>query len=109
MLRGKRACTPASRALDPFLSPEGGRVIWSSWESLEVGSPGWENLELSGGTWARLDVSMPFLQSEDVSFLYHPCAHPWLKLQLALLAHTCVAQPSVAPDSSLTQDRVSAC
>lgn len=52
---------------------------------------------------------MPFLQSEDISFLYHPCAHPWLKLQLALLAHTCVAQPSLAPDSSLTQDRVSAC
>uniref|UniRef100_A0A8C6FLH1 Tumor protein p53 inducible protein 13 n=1 Tax=Moschus moschiferus TaxID=68415 RepID=A0A8C6FLH1_MOSMO len=44
-------------------------------------------------------------QAEDVSFLYHPCAHPWLKLQLALLAHTCVAQPLLAPDSSLTQDR----
>lgn len=44
-------------------------------------------------------------QAEDVSFLYHPCAHPWLKLQLALLAHVCVAQPSLASDSSLTQDR----
>ncbi|XP_058416182.1 tumor protein p53-inducible protein 13 isoform X2 [Diceros bicornis minor] len=44
-------------------------------------------------------------QAEGVSFLYHPCAHPWLKLQLALLAHVCVAQPSLAPDSSLTQDR----
>ncbi|XP_043759213.1 tumor protein p53-inducible protein 13 isoform X1 [Cervus elaphus] len=44
-------------------------------------------------------------QAEDVSFLYHPCAHPWLKLQLALLAHTCVAQPLLASDSSLTQDR----
>ncbi|MBW02852.1 Tumor protein p53-inducible protein 13, partial [Eschrichtius robustus] len=44
-------------------------------------------------------------QAEDVSFLYHPCAHPWLKLQLAFLAHICVAQPLLAPDSSLTQDR----
>ncbi|XP_008146066.2 tumor protein p53-inducible protein 13 [Eptesicus fuscus] len=44
-------------------------------------------------------------QAEDVSFLYHPCAHPWLKLQLVLLAHVHVAQPSLAPDSSLTQDR----
>uniref|UniRef100_A0A481BAR7 Tumor protein p53-inducible protein 13 isoform a n=1 Tax=Sus scrofa TaxID=9823 RepID=A0A481BAR7_PIG len=44
-------------------------------------------------------------QAKDVSFLYHPCAHPWLKLQLALLAHICVAQPSLTPDPSLTQDR----
>ncbi|XP_057572228.1 tumor protein p53-inducible protein 13 isoform X2 [Hippopotamus amphibius kiboko] len=44
-------------------------------------------------------------QAENVSFLYHPCAHPWLKLQLALLAHICVSQPSLAPDSSLTQNR----
>ncbi|XP_006874244.1 PREDICTED: tumor protein p53-inducible protein 13 [Chrysochloris asiatica] len=43
--------------------------------------------------------------AEDVSFLYHPCAHPWLKIQLALLAHVCVAQPSLAPDPSLTQAR----
>nr|XP_035967812.1 tumor protein p53-inducible protein 13 isoform X2 [Halichoerus grypus] len=43
--------------------------------------------------------------AEDVSFLYHPCVHPWLKLQLALLARVCVAQPSLAPDSSLTQER----
>ncbi|KAM9209874.1 tumor protein p53-inducible protein 13 isoform 2-T2 [Dugong dugon] len=43
--------------------------------------------------------------AEDVSFLYHPCAHPWLKIQLALLARVCVARPSLAPDSSLTQDR----
>lgn len=56
---------------------------------------------------AWLNVSMPLLQAEDVTFLYHPCAHPWLKLQLALLAHVCVAQPSLAPDSSLTQERVS--
>ncbi|XP_066219711.1 tumor protein p53-inducible protein 13 isoform X4 [Saccopteryx leptura] len=44
-------------------------------------------------------------QAEDVSFLYHPCAHPWLKLQLALLAHSYVAQPSLVPDSTLTQVR----
>ncbi|KAL2765509.1 tumor protein p53-inducible protein 13 isoform b, partial [Daubentonia madagascariensis] len=44
-------------------------------------------------------------QAEDVTFLYHPCAHPWLKLQLALLAHICVAKPSLTPDSNLTQDR----
>ncbi|XP_032135238.1 tumor protein p53-inducible protein 13 isoform X1 [Sapajus apella] len=44
-------------------------------------------------------------KAEDVTFLYHPCAHPWLKLQLALLAYACVANPSLAPDSSLTQDR----
>ncbi|XP_066119246.1 tumor protein p53-inducible protein 13 isoform X1 [Saccopteryx bilineata] len=44
-------------------------------------------------------------QAEDVSFLYHPCAHPWLKLQLALLAHSYVAQPSLVPDSTLTQAR----
>ncbi|XP_049717133.1 tumor protein p53-inducible protein 13 isoform X3 [Elephas maximus indicus] len=46
--------------------------------------------------------------AEDVSFLYHPCAHPWLKIQLALLAHVCVAQPSLVPDSSLTRDRAPA-
>lgn len=44
-------------------------------------------------------------QAEDVTFLYHPCAHPWLKLQLVLLAHVCVAKPSLAPDSNLTRDR----
>lgn len=44
-------------------------------------------------------------QAEDARFLYHPCAHPWLKLQLVLLAHVHVAQPSLAPDSSLAQDR----
>lgn len=69
--------------------------------------PGWENLGFSRKDEAWLDVSESFLQAEDVSFLYHPCAHPWLKLQLALLAHVHVAQPSLAPDSSLTQDRVS--
>ncbi|KAM6164372.1 tumor protein p53-inducible protein 13 [Rhynchocyon petersi] len=42
---------------------------------------------------------------KDVSFLYHPCAHPWLKIQLALLAHVCVSQPLLTPDSSLTQAR----
>ncbi|XP_063484783.1 tumor protein p53-inducible protein 13 isoform X1 [Symphalangus syndactylus] len=44
-------------------------------------------------------------QAEDVTFLYHPCAHPWLKLQLALLAYACMANPSLTPDSSLTHDR----
>ncbi|XP_047292956.1 tumor protein p53-inducible protein 13 isoform X2 [Homo sapiens] len=44
-------------------------------------------------------------QAEDVTFLYHPCAHPWLKLQLALLAYACMANPSLTPDFSLTQDR----
>ncbi|XP_023575700.1 tumor protein p53-inducible protein 13 isoform X2 [Octodon degus] len=44
-------------------------------------------------------------QEEDVTFLYHPCAHPWLKLQLALLAHVCVSKPSLIPDSNLTWDR----
>nr|XP_011731091.1 tumor protein p53-inducible protein 13 isoform X1 [Macaca nemestrina] len=44
-------------------------------------------------------------RAEDVTFLYHPCAHPWLKFQLALLAYACMANPSLAPDSSLTQDR----
>ncbi|XP_006891042.1 PREDICTED: tumor protein p53-inducible protein 13 [Elephantulus edwardii] len=43
--------------------------------------------------------------AEDVSFLYHPCAHPWLKIQLALLARVCVPEPSLTPDSNLTQDR----
>ncbi|MEJ1287654.1 transformation related protein 53 inducible protein 13 [Cricetulus griseus] len=44
-------------------------------------------------------------QLDGVAFLYHPCAHPWLKLQLALLAHMCVAKPTLIPDSSLTWDR----
>ncbi|XP_023420808.1 tumor protein p53-inducible protein 13 isoform X3 [Cavia porcellus] len=44
-------------------------------------------------------------QAEDVTFLYHPCAHPWLKLQLALLAHVCVAKPSLIPDYTLNRDR----
>ncbi|XP_037347518.1 tumor protein p53-inducible protein 13 isoform X2 [Talpa occidentalis] len=47
-------------------------------------------------------------KAENASFLYHPCAHPWLKLQLALLAHIFVAQPSLTPDPSLSQDRVPA-
>ncbi|KAM5307844.1 tumor protein p53-inducible protein 13 isoform 3-T3 [Glossophaga mutica] len=47
-------------------------------------------------------------QGADISFLYHPCAHPWLKLQLSLLAHVYMAQPSLAPDSSLTRDRAQA-
>ncbi|XP_004857116.1 tumor protein p53-inducible protein 13 isoform X2 [Heterocephalus glaber] len=44
-------------------------------------------------------------QVEAVTFLYHPCAHPWLKLQLAFLARVCVAKPLLKPDSNLTRDR----
>ncbi|XP_051035908.1 tumor protein p53-inducible protein 13 isoform X2 [Phodopus roborovskii] len=44
-------------------------------------------------------------QLDGVAFLYHPCAHPWLKLQLALLAHVCVAKPTLIPDTNLTWDR----
>ncbi|XP_002718953.2 tumor protein p53-inducible protein 13 isoform X2 [Oryctolagus cuniculus] len=44
-------------------------------------------------------------QAKAVGFLYHPCAHPWLKLRLALLAHTLVTKPPLAPDSSLTRER----
>ncbi|XP_069883478.1 tumor protein p53-inducible protein 13 isoform X3 [Dipodomys merriami] len=44
-------------------------------------------------------------QAEGVAFLYHPCAHPWLKLQLVLLAHICVSNPTVIPDSNLIRDR----
>jgi hypothetical protein len=54
-----------------------------------------------------LGVSVLFLQAEGVTFLYHPCAHPWLKLQFALLAHVCVAKPTLTPDSNLTRDWVS--
>ncbi|XP_028615128.1 tumor protein p53-inducible protein 13 isoform X1 [Grammomys surdaster] len=44
-------------------------------------------------------------QAEDITFFYHPCAHPWLKLQLAVLAHVCVSKPILIPDFSLTWDR----
>lgn len=44
-------------------------------------------------------------QGEGITFFYHPCTHPWLKLQLALLAHVCVAKPTLIPDSNLTWDR----
>lgn len=44
-------------------------------------------------------------QAEGIAFFYHPCAHPWLKLQLALLAHLYVAKPTLIPDFSLTWDR----
>ncbi|XP_010640543.1 tumor protein p53-inducible protein 13 isoform X2 [Fukomys damarensis] len=44
-------------------------------------------------------------QAEAITFLYHPCAHPWLKLQLAFLAHVCVVKPLLIPDSNLTRDR----
>ncbi|XP_044532231.1 tumor protein p53-inducible protein 13 isoform X2 [Gracilinanus agilis] len=39
----------------------------------------------------------------SITFLYHPCAHPRLKLQLALLAHACVSQPVLTPHLGLTQ------
>ncbi|XP_005349550.1 tumor protein p53-inducible protein 13 [Microtus ochrogaster] len=44
-------------------------------------------------------------QVDGVAFLYHPCAHPWLKFQLAFLAHVCVAKPTLIPDSNLTWAR----
>lgn len=45
------------------------------------------------------------VQPEAIAFLYHPCAHPWLKLQLALLAHASVPKPWLVPDSSLPRNR----
>lgn len=44
-------------------------------------------------------------QAEGVTFFYHPCAHLWLRLQLAVLAHLCVAKPTFIPDFSLPWDR----
>lgn len=44
-------------------------------------------------------------QAEGITFFYHPCAHLWLKLQLAVLAHLCVAKPTLIPDFSLPWDR----
>ncbi|XP_076792376.1 tumor protein p53-inducible protein 13 isoform X3 [Arvicanthis niloticus] len=44
-------------------------------------------------------------QAEGITFFYHPCAHPWLKLRLAVLAHVCVSKPTLIPDFSLTWDR----
>ncbi|XP_072495949.1 tumor protein p53-inducible protein 13 isoform X1 [Notamacropus eugenii] len=44
-------------------------------------------------------------QGSNITFLYHPCVHPWLKLQLALLAHVCVSRPILIPHLSLTQHR----
>ncbi|GAB1296496.1 Tumor protein p53-inducible protein 13 [Apodemus speciosus] len=44
-------------------------------------------------------------QAEGIAFFYHPCAHPWLKLRLAVLAHVYVAKPTLIPDFSLTWDR----
>lgn len=52
-------------------------------------------------------ISLPSLQAEGITFFYHPCAHPWLKLRLAVLAHVCVSKPTLIPDFSLTWDRVS--
>ncbi|KAM4843644.1 tumor protein p53-inducible protein 13 isoform 2-T2 [Thomomys bottae] len=44
-------------------------------------------------------------QAEGVAFFYHPCAHPWLKLQLVLLAHIFVPKPTLILDSNLSRDR----
>uniref|UniRef100_A0A4X2KJR7 Tumor protein p53 inducible protein 13 n=2 Tax=Vombatus ursinus TaxID=29139 RepID=A0A4X2KJR7_VOMUR len=44
-------------------------------------------------------------QGSNITFLYHPCVHPWLKLQFALLAHICVSQPRLIPYLGLTQQR----
>ncbi|XP_031207658.1 tumor protein p53-inducible protein 13 isoform X1 [Mastomys coucha] len=43
-------------------------------------------------------------QAEGITFFYHPCVHPWLKLRLAVLAHVYVAKPTLIPDFSLTRD-----
>ncbi|XP_027717317.1 tumor protein p53-inducible protein 13 isoform X4 [Vombatus ursinus] len=47
----------------------------------------------------------PGQQGSNITFLYHPCVHPWLKLQFALLAHICVSQPRLIPYLGLTQQR----
>nr|XP_021508377.1 tumor protein p53-inducible protein 13 isoform X2 [Meriones unguiculatus] len=60
------------------------------------------------GLWPLPPQVLPrvtFTQVEGIAFFYHPCAHPWLKLQLALLARVCVAKPTLIPDSNLTWDR----
>ncbi|XP_074045211.1 tumor protein p53-inducible protein 13 [Macrotis lagotis] len=44
-------------------------------------------------------------QDGNITFLYHPCVHPWLKLQLVLLAHVCVSRPRLIPHLNLTQQR----
>ncbi|KAM8999178.1 tumor protein p53-inducible protein 13 isoform X2 [Sarcophilus harrisii] len=44
-------------------------------------------------------------QGRNITFLYHPCAHPWLKLQFARLARGCVPRPQLIPHPGLTQQR----
>ncbi|XP_043819414.1 tumor protein p53-inducible protein 13 isoform X2 [Dromiciops gliroides] len=44
-------------------------------------------------------------EGRNITFLYHPCVHPWLKHQLTLLAHVCVLQPKLIPHLGLTQQR----
>ncbi|XP_068945849.1 tumor protein p53-inducible protein 13 isoform X2 [Petaurus breviceps papuanus] len=44
-------------------------------------------------------------QASNITFLYHPCVHPWLKRQLSLLAHVCVSRPILIPHLGLTQHR----
>ncbi|XP_056675553.1 tumor protein p53-inducible protein 13 isoform X2 [Monodelphis domestica] len=44
-------------------------------------------------------------EGSSIAFLYHPCAHPRLKLQLALLARACVSRPILTPHLGLTRQR----
>ncbi|XP_051848221.1 tumor protein p53-inducible protein 13 isoform X2 [Antechinus flavipes] len=44
-------------------------------------------------------------EGRNITFLYHPCVHPWLKLQFALLARACVPRPKLIPHAGLTQQR----
>nr|XP_034363745.1 tumor protein p53-inducible protein 13 isoform X2 [Arvicanthis niloticus] len=60
------------------------------------------------GLWPLPPQVLPrvtYTQAEGITFFYHPCAHPWLKLRLAVLAHVCVSKPTLIPDFSLTWDR----
>ncbi|XP_038614893.1 tumor protein p53-inducible protein 13 isoform X5 [Tachyglossus aculeatus] len=44
-------------------------------------------------------------QGRGLAFIYHPCAHPWLQLQLTLLARACVPRPVLVPALGLTRER----
>ncbi|XP_052052904.1 tumor protein p53-inducible protein 13 isoform X2 [Apodemus sylvaticus] len=60
------------------------------------------------GLWPLPPQVLPrvtYTQAEGITFFYHPCAHPWLKLRLAVLAHVYVTKPTLIPDFSLTWDR----
>ncbi|XP_053130560.1 tumor protein p53-inducible protein 13 [Hemicordylus capensis] len=45
------------------------------------------------------------LKRGDVAFLYHPCTHPVLRRQLALLARACLPHHVLAPHSGLTREQ----